>query len=253
MTITVANTANTNTFDYWRNRTNELADAMTNKTVTVDSNTATGNAVVNGHFVSGTLVANVALRGGNTSTFNTLTISSNVVVSTGNTITVGNSSVNTQITSDTITVGNSSVNTQITSGNLFLNGSTLVIGNTDSNVTSNSSTLTIGNSSIFTSINSTSVNFSSDTTEIKLGNSTVNVTINSTSLDSSNPFIFAANSAVTVSIGTTAQRPSGAVGQIRYNTDESKYEVYVGGAFDNVITSSEQLKVYDVSNTQLFP
>ena len=237
MTITVANTANTNTFDYWRNRTNELADAMTNKTVTVDSNTATGNAVVNGHFVSGTLVANVALRGGNTSTFNTLTISSNVEVSTGN----------------TITVGNSSVNTQITSGNLFLNGSTLVIGNTDSNVTSNSSTLTIGNSSIFTSINSTSVNFSSDTTEIKLGNSTVNVTINSTSLDSSNPFIFAANSAVTVSIGTTAQRPSGAVGQIRYNTDESKYEVYVSGAFDNVITSSEQLKVYDVSNTQLFP
>jgi len=212
MTVTVANTANTNTFDYWRNRTNELADAMTNKTVTVDSNTATGNAVVNGHFVSGTLVANVALRGGNTSTFNTLTISSNVVVSTGN----------------TITVGNSSVNTQITSGNLFLNGSTLVIGNTDSNVTSNSSTLTIGNS-------------------------TVNVTINSTSLDSSNPFIFAANSAVTVSIGTTAQRPSGAVGQIRYNTDESKYEVYVGGAFDNVITSSEQLKVYDVSNTQVFP
>jgi hypothetical protein len=212
MTVTVANTANTNTFDYWRNRTNELADAMTNKTVTVDSNTATGNAVVNGHFVSGTLVANVALRGGNTSTFNTLTISSNVEVSTGN----------------TITVGNSSVNTQITSGNLFLNGSTLVIGNTDSNVTSNSSTLTIGNS-------------------------TVNVTINSTSLDSSNPFVFAANSALTVSIGTTAQRPSGAVGQIRYNTDESKYEVYVGGAFDNVITSSEQLKVYDVSNTQVFP
>ena len=212
MSITVANTANTNTFDYWRNRTNELADAMTNKTVTVDSNTATGNAVVNGHFVSGTLVANVALRGGNTSTFNTLIISSNVEVSTGN----------------TITVGNSTVNTQITSGNLFLNGSTLVIGNTNSNVTSNSSTLTIGNSSIFTSINSTS-------------------------LDSSSPFIFAANSAVTVPIGTTAQRPSGAVGQIRYNTDESKYEVYVSGAFDNVITSSEQLKVYDVSNTQVFP
>ena len=245
MTITVANTANTNTFDYWRNRTNELADAMTNKTVTVDSNTATGNAVVNGHFVSATLVANVALRGGNTSTFNTLIISSNVEVSTGN----------------TITVGNSTVNTQITSGNLFLNGSTLVIGNTDSNVTSNSSTLTIGNSSIFTSINSTSVNFSSDTTEIKLGNSTVNVTINSTSLDSSNTFTFATNgditfatnSAVTVPIGTTAQRPSGAVGQIRYNTDESKYEVYVGGAFNNVVTESEQLKVYDVSDTQVFP
>ena len=50
MTIIVANTANTNTFDYWRNRTNELADAMTNKTVTVDSNTATGNAAITGTF-----------------------------------------------------------------------------------------------------------------------------------------------------------------------------------------------------------
>jgi hypothetical protein len=50
MTIIVANTANTSTFDYWRNRTNELADAMTNKTVTVDSNTATGNAAITGTF-----------------------------------------------------------------------------------------------------------------------------------------------------------------------------------------------------------
>ena len=29
MTITVANTSNTSTFEYWLNRTNELADAMT--------------------------------------------------------------------------------------------------------------------------------------------------------------------------------------------------------------------------------
>ena len=61
MTITVANTANTNTFDYWRNRTNELADAMTNKTVTVDSNTATGNAAI-----TGTFSANVLFLGNTT-------------------------------------------------------------------------------------------------------------------------------------------------------------------------------------------
>lgn len=48
MTVTVANTANTNTFDFWRNRTNELAHAMSVKAVTVDSNAAVGNASVNG-------------------------------------------------------------------------------------------------------------------------------------------------------------------------------------------------------------
>ena len=41
MTVTVANTANTNTFDYWRNRTNELAYAMSTYAVTAGgSNTA---------------------------------------------------------------------------------------------------------------------------------------------------------------------------------------------------------------------
>jgi hypothetical protein len=38
MTITISNTANTNTFDYWRNRTNELAHSMSNFVMTTDSN-----------------------------------------------------------------------------------------------------------------------------------------------------------------------------------------------------------------------
>lgn len=53
MTVTVANTANTNTFDYWRNRTNELAFAMSTYAVTVGSNAAVGNATV-----IGTVIAN---------------------------------------------------------------------------------------------------------------------------------------------------------------------------------------------------
>ena len=52
MTVTVANTSNTNTFDYWRNRTNELATAMSTKAVTTDSNTATGNAAITGRFTA---------------------------------------------------------------------------------------------------------------------------------------------------------------------------------------------------------
>jgi len=67
MTVVVANTSNTNTFDYWRNRTNELAYAMTTYAVTAgSSNAAVGNAAITGNF-------------------------------NANTITVGNSTVNTAI------------------------------------------------------------------------------------------------------------------------------------------------------------
>ena len=52
MTVTVANTANTNTFDYWRNRTNELAYAMSTYAVTVGSNAAVGNAAIIGTYIA---------------------------------------------------------------------------------------------------------------------------------------------------------------------------------------------------------
>jgi hypothetical protein len=48
MTYVVANTLLTSTFDYWRNRTNELATAMSNNVITVSSNAAIGNAEVVG-------------------------------------------------------------------------------------------------------------------------------------------------------------------------------------------------------------
>jgi hypothetical protein len=63
-------------------------------------------------------------------------------------------STNTLSVVNTISVGNSSVNTQIAAGNVFLNGSTLVVGNTASNVTVNNTTIAIGttivNSTTFT-------------------------------------------------------------------------------------------------------
>jgi len=114
MTITVANTANTNTFDYWRNRTNELADAMTNKTVTVDSNTATGNAAI-----TGTFSANVLFLGNTT------------VNSTSNStsITFGNTVQNTVVNTSSIFISNSTSNltisipttSQYANGKFFLN------------------------------------------------------------------------------------------------------------------------------------
>lgn len=56
MTITVANTSNTSTFSFWVSRTNELADAMSTKAVTVNSNTAAGNASITGTFSANSIV-----------------------------------------------------------------------------------------------------------------------------------------------------------------------------------------------------
>jgi VCBS repeat-containing protein len=57
MTVAVANVANTNTFDYWRNRTNEFATAMSNVVVSTGS-TTTGNADITGSFTANVLIAN---------------------------------------------------------------------------------------------------------------------------------------------------------------------------------------------------
>ena len=55
MTAAVQNTITTNTFDFWRNRTNELAYAMSTLAVTVNSNTAVGNAAITGSFTANSL------------------------------------------------------------------------------------------------------------------------------------------------------------------------------------------------------
>lgn len=137
MTITVANTANTNTFDYWRNRTNELADAMTNKTVTVDSNTATGNAAI-----TGTFSANVLFLGN--TTVNSTSNSTSIVF--------GNTVQNTVVNTSSIFISNSTSNltisipttSQYANGKFFLNANgsftlveALIKGNIETSGTTN--------------------------------------------------------------------------------------------------------------------
>lgn len=59
MTISISNTLVTNTFDFWRNRTNELAYAMSSNAVTVNSTKAIGSAAISGDFSANTVtVAN---------------------------------------------------------------------------------------------------------------------------------------------------------------------------------------------------
>ena len=58
MTISIANTLITNTFEYWRSRTNELAYAMSSNTVTTGGGPAVGNAYVTGLFFANNLSSN---------------------------------------------------------------------------------------------------------------------------------------------------------------------------------------------------
>lgn len=56
MTVTVAQTSNTNTFGYLIGVVNQLSNAMSTVAVTVNSNTAIGNAAINGTFTANSLV-----------------------------------------------------------------------------------------------------------------------------------------------------------------------------------------------------
>jgi len=130
MTITTANLdITTDTFGTWVTKTNSLAYNMTTHVVTVDGtatgNTSTGNGTIIGRFGANTLFATAALRGGNVSTTDTLTISSNLSISNTATIsgalTLSNTlnatgvatfvnAVANVITSNSVAVGGASIN-----------------------------------------------------------------------------------------------------------------------------------------------
>lgn len=121
MTVTVANTANTNTFDYWRNRTNQLAYAMSTYAVTAGgSNSAVGNAAITGTFTANVLTVN-------------------------NTINIGNSSVNVFANASVLFLGNSSVNATLTGETLNIKVG-MYAGNSSANIVANTINLKLSNS-----------------------------------------------------------------------------------------------------------
>ena len=52
MTVSIQQISNTNSFAFWKDRTNELANAMSTVVVSTNSNTATGNAAISGTFTA---------------------------------------------------------------------------------------------------------------------------------------------------------------------------------------------------------
>ena len=87
MTVEVAQISNTNTFQYVFNRVNDLANAMSTKAVTTNSNTAIGNAAISGEFTADTLNSSALLLSNVASTE-----AANVIISAPNTEMVANGS-----------------------------------------------------------------------------------------------------------------------------------------------------------------
>lgn len=83
MTIEVANTGTTNTFQFLINRVNELAGAMSSNAVTTNSNTASGNAALTGTFTANVLVANT-VRVSNSTANIVISVPNTAVISDGN-------------------------------------------------------------------------------------------------------------------------------------------------------------------------
>jgi len=114
----------TDSFQNWVDKTNTLLYGYSTYTVTAVANTAgsitTGNAVINGTFVSNSVVVSgsgtLGLRGGTLTTSNVLFVTSNV--------SVGNSTVNTTIT--TTGIGTQSITA---SGNATISGLANISGN----------------------------------------------------------------------------------------------------------------------------
>ena len=98
MTITVSNTTSSQSFGSWLTKTNQMAQIMSSNALTADStatgSVTTGNAVVNGFFSANTLVVTNNIRGGNLTTSNTITISSNVSIASGNILNIGSTHIN---------------------------------------------------------------------------------------------------------------------------------------------------------------
>lgn len=218
MTVAVANVGLFQTFDFWRQRTNELASAMSTKVVSVSSNAAVGNAVVSGTLQSLILSTNaiggVASVNANgtvvtaTSNLNIVTdavFSGNAFITTG--LTVGNTTVNTFANSTAFNLGNTTVNAALTSTsfrvsnfvanttNVVVSSTTVLTANVVSLVTTTTSTLNVsstarfGNSTVRADITGTtpsinladaSTNAVVNTTTMMVGNSTANATQSST-------------------------------------------------------------------------
>ena len=214
MTVTVSNTSNTNTFDYWRNRTNEIAHAVTTFAVTTESNTAAGNAAISGTFTSNAMVVNSNISVGN-STVNTQITAGNVNLN-GSRLHIGNSTINSVMTEAGLVVSNSSAAVTISpAGSDGDANNAAYLGGAAAATYANlagptfTGTVTVGNTTVNSSVNSTSITTSS----VTVGNSTVNSSVNSTSITAPK-IVFSSGNTITDYHVSTSDPSGGSDGDI---------------------------------------
>jgi NF-X1-type zinc finger protein NFXL1 len=133
--------ANSQSFGTWLERTNQIVGIISSNALTADASSGgsvtTGNSVVNGYFSANVMIVTGNLRGGNTSTSNTITISSNATFSSNalfnSNVTVNSwiHVVNTAAFQNNVTaVGNVALsNTLVVAGNVSFSNTLSVTGN----------------------------------------------------------------------------------------------------------------------------
>lgn len=147
MTVTVANTLINNTWDFWRLRTNQMADILTRQAVTVGGNNAVGTAVIdgkiqvtNGHYITlsgGTIAAPADLQVLTTSRFAVDVIINRNLTVAGNTY-LTNAYVSQSLYAGRIEVGNTIITTaNCTSGKYYgtWDGATIAINKGGTGIT----------------------------------------------------------------------------------------------------------------------
>ena len=232
----IANVALTNTFNTWRVNSNQSFDRLSQFAINNSSlyaNTITANNVLrsSGNTVLGAagkraIVTGLLSANGRATVGTNLTVSGNT---TSNKLTVtnlftssGNTALGDGVADITTITGSASISKNLT-----------VSGNTSSNK------LTVTN--LFTSSGNTALgNGVADITTITGSasiskNLTVSGNASVATLTATSDSSFTSTGAVTVSKGTTAQRPaSPASGMFRFNTTNAEFEGYNGTAFASV-------------------
>jgi len=165
---------------------------------------------------------------------------SNTVTMGGSLLTVGNSTVNTQINSTVgvISTLNSLVGINV-NANVSLTNTGIKIGNTIANVLANSILLQVTNATSGTNTTPAGFFIGNSTVNslgIYVGSNTVaNVTIvagKSVGVNTTAPSValtIVSNDAIQLPVGNTSQRPTGNTGLFRYNGDSNTVEMYANG------------------------
>ena len=205
ITVPLVNVSANATFSNLIDTVNQIANVISNYTLTVNTlangSISTGNGFLNGIFGATTLVAN-SIRGGNIQSSGNLSFLSNVsfgLASFSNTIYLGNTS---SLNSTTLFLGNSSVNAVLNSTSLYFNNVKIVTANSRASVQQNSVAVGIRGSINFITSGIVSVacvdNANTDSIDITLsafGNSIV--------AGSDKQVQFNSNGTMTASLGLT--------------------------------------------------